>query len=421
MKTIFYKYLLLIVSTSIFLLCMESCSKKITMNAINYSSYYSHQSNFADFEVKFYHPDAVRTMFLCSVNNMGLKYKRGESGKEYTANYSISIKLANSITRKDVVFAQTIEFSDSLNFLNKINFIHEFNVPIQFDSPLYAIVELRDINLDKKYTEQLMVYPYENGGINDLILYDDAEEILFKNEIKVRDEIIVRSNKAYDSLIIEIYPFTEHLATPPFVTEQKDINLIKSIESRIAVEDSLSLKFAVNQPGIYRIRSSNHASSAYTLNVFDENFPSAANHQEMRSALRYITNNDEYKALLRQTNAKYAIDSFWMEVALGNDDLALTLIKKYYGRMENANSLFSKTSKGWKSDRGIIYMIYGQPDYVYKNDEIEEWWYGEPNVLYSEQFMFNRTIIEPGIEEFILEKDPQTKNNWFKKVEMLRK
>ncbi|MBI9034888.1 MAG: GWxTD domain-containing protein [Bacteroidales bacterium] len=403
------------------ILVMVSCSKKTTMNAIDYSDYYTSNGNFAKFEYNFFHPDSIHTSLMCRLDNMGLKYKLNKTGRNYAANYTITVKIAKSISRKEVIFSESIDLSDSLNFLRKTQLNHEFNIPIHFNETLFCIVELVDQNHKRTYSKQDMIYPYQKDGPNDIQFYDDADELILKKNLSLGDECFVKLNHQTDSIQVAIFNLNDSIPLPPFITDITPENLKKSARINWKVEDSISSDFALNKIGVYYISSTFNKNSGSFIRVFDQQFPKPASSTEMRTALRYITDNSEYGALLKQSDAKYAVDSFWMEVAKGNDDLALNLIKQYYGRMERANSLFSVSSKGWKSDRGMIYMIYGHPDVIYINDRIEEWWYGEPYSLYAEQFQFSRISLLPGLDEYHLERDPTLKNNWFRHVEMLRK
>ena len=39
---------------------------------------------------------------------------------------------------------------------------------------------------------------------------------------------------------------------------------------------------------------------------------------------------------------------------------AKELIKNYYGRLQHANLFFTSYLEGWKTDRGMIFMIFGE-------------------------------------------------------------
>jgi GWxTD domain-containing protein len=79
---------------------------------------------------------------------------------------------------------------------------------------------------------------------------------------------------------------------------------------------------------------------------------------------------------------KMALDNFWIKIG-GNVDKARELIRIYYMRVLYTNFYFSSYKEGWRSERGMIYIIYGPPDKVYKTPEGENWGYRKPVIKSS--------------------------------------
>ena len=63
---------------------------------------------------------------------------------------------------------------------------------------------------------------------------------------------------------------------------------------------------------------------------------------------------------------KLEVDKFWLENAR-NVDKGKSLVSAYYNRVEAANLFFSSYLEGWKTDRGIIYVVLGPPSQVTRN------------------------------------------------------
>ena len=120
----------------------------------------------------------------------------------------------------------------------------------------------------------------------------------------------------------------------------------------------------------------------------------------MREAIRFISTDEEYKKMLGQP-PRQAVDDFWIGLT-GNPERALSQIKRYYGRVEFANELFSSVIEGWKSDRGMIFIVFGSPSIVYRNSGVEEWTYGEPGSPLSFKFYFHKTVTIGGAEDYVL-------------------
>ena len=76
--------------------------------------------------------------------------------------------------------------------------------------------------------------------------------------------------------------------------------------------------------------------------------------------------------------------------------------------------------EGWKSDRGIIYIIFGVPNVVYKHKNYENWIYGEENNMMSLSFVFHKVDNPITDNDFVLSRSPVFKNNWFRAVDSWR-
>src|SRR5699024_3055691 len=52
-----------------------------------------------------------------------------------------------------------------------------------------------------------------------------------------------------------------------------------------------------------------------------------------------------------------------------------SVIKMYYERVEEANKQFSNFKEGWKTDTGMIYILFGPPWYVEQHLDQMIWSY----------------------------------------------
>ncbi|WP_421774030.1 GWxTD domain-containing protein [Gracilimonas sp.] len=141
-------------------------------------------------------------------------------------------------------------------------------------------------------------------------------------------------------------------------------------------------------------------------------YPAVRTAQKMAETLFYIMEEDEYKALMKIKNPdslKSAIDRFWLR-NIGNSALAKEAISMYYNRVEEANKQFSNFKEGWKTDPGMVYILFGPPwsvDDVFNSRMI---WYYTNNLddpergflfrvsdLKSKYFPFDNYILDRNI------------------------
>jgi GWxTD domain-containing protein len=102
----------------------------------------------------------------------------------------------------------------------------------------------------------------------------------------------------------------------------------------------------------------------------------------MIEPLAYLASPGEVDTLRMALKPKIALDEFWIKYG-GNVEKARELIRIYYTRVLYSNYYFTSYKQGWRSERGMIYIIYGPPDKVYKTMEGENWGYKKPVIKSS--------------------------------------
>jgi GWxTD domain-containing protein len=102
------------------------------------------------------------------------------------------------------------------------------------------------------------------------------------------------------------------------------------------------------------------------FSIKSQNYPQVKNASELARPLSYLMTKKEYEKLMSirsEDSLKQAIDSYWLK-NLKNTTTARSLIRMYYQRVEEANIQFGTFKEGWKTDPGMIYILFGPPLYV---------------------------------------------------------
>ena len=105
---------------------------------------------------------------------------------------------------------------------------------------------------------------------------------------------------------------------------------------------------------------------ARDFSIKSENYPTVKNARELARPLFYLMDEKEYEKLVKIEDAdslKEAIDRFWLSNVKSVSD-AKSVIELYYERVEEANKQFSNFKEGWKTDTGMIYILFGPPWFV---------------------------------------------------------
>ena len=120
----------------------------------------------------------------------------------------------------------------------------------------------------------------------------------------------------------------------------------------------------------------NELFKARDFSIKSPNYPSLGTARELAQPLYYLMTEKEYEELMSIDNdedLKKAVDRFWLS-NIKNSRIAKSAIELYYSRVEEANKQFSNYKEGWKTDQGMIYILFGPPWYVDKSSVSEMIW-----------------------------------------------
>jgi GWxTD domain-containing protein len=114
---------------------------------------------------------------------------------------------------------------------------------------------------------------------------------------------------------------------------------------------------------------------ARDFSVKSKNYPAIQSASELAKPLAYLMNENEYKKLMQiddPDSLKAAVDRFWLR-HIGNMEQTRNVIQKFYSRVEEANKQFSNFKEGWKTDPGMMYVLFGPPWYVTRSLDEMQW------------------------------------------------
>ena len=176
-----------------------------------------------------------------------------------------------------------------------------------------------------------------------------------------------------DSIFISFFkPFRGVPDPPSMLLPQKTLDYKPDTIVGLAYADTLPMMFP--KEGVFLCTTGRDTSDGYAFCNFGRTYPGMNAPETMIDPLIYLSNPDEIEQMKSSVRPKVALDEFWMKCA-NNVDKARELIRIYYTRVQYANIYFTSFTEGWRTERGMIYIIYGPPDKVYKSTEGESWGY----------------------------------------------
>jgi GWxTD domain-containing protein len=161
------------------------------------------------------------------------------------------------------------------------------------------------------------------------------------------------------------------------------------------------------------------------LSVKSATFPTVEILDDLIVALNYIAYEDEIREIREGPSVaekKRRFDAFWGSL-VPNRQVAANLLKLYYGRVEEANLFFTNYKEGWKTDRGMIYVVLGPPLYVENRIDSEVWYYSYGDRDPTRTFVFERVRafqVDAYFDHFILQRRPYYHQEWNRAVEKWR-
>lgn len=144
------------------------------------------------------------------------------------------------------------------------------------------------------------------------------------------------------------------------------------IEYKFAKQDRGNYRFEVTA----RKQKGEEIFKARAFGVKSKNYPAVSSARELARPLIYLMGEGDHEDLMKISDSdslKRAMDRFWLK-NVGNTHRARDVIQMYYQRVEEANKQFSNFKEGWKTDLGMIYILFGTPWYT--EDHLKELiWY----------------------------------------------
>lgn len=402
-------------------LVVWSCSSSQDVAGRNVAGIYMSGINYIDPEVKVFHANDTVTNFYFKMNSENLLYTKRRSDTDYTANVLINYELISK-EDKSVIKVDSVNFVDvGMTGMNKVLESH-LALPTTLNKRYDLVITFTDQNRDNFIKKRILLNRSDVFNHQHFLPQDTLGNIIFKNYFKDDDVVDLQKSTSNSSrnILLKKYKIQSKIARPPFsdkVEEKKEYQPDSVIQ--MVFDENDKVRFKINVKGLYHFQSSESNAVGPTFYSFQENFPEVKNVENMIEPMRYITTKSEYQSLKEAEDKKLAMDNFWLDKA-GNLERARTIIKEYFSRVEKANEYFTSHLEGWKTDRGLIYMIYGNPNVVYKNKDYETWIYGEENNVMSMNFMFYKVNNPITNNDFKLNRSSIYKTTWYRAVDSWR-
>ncbi|WP_026950294.1 GWxTD domain-containing protein [Algoriphagus mannitolivorans] len=213
------------------------------------------------------------------------------------------------------------------------------------------------------------------------------------------------------------YPRKFDVPYPPMETRPADVP--KELEVVNEGDFLSNIPKSFDREGYYFFQSDTSSASGILLKSAHEAFPKVKDWDEMIQMVTYISTRKEHETLLMAMDKKKALDEYWISITR-NPEVAKELIRNYFRMVEFANILFTDFKEGWKTDRGMVYIVMGPPQEVNFFEDREVWSYAGMDASSKIKFTFVRakTILTPNF--YTLNRSRAYQPIWFKNISQWR-
>lgn len=376
-----------------------------------------------DIDVKYivnHETDSLSKLYY-SINNSELTYKKEPSDSMFKADLELFCSLKLELTSKIAIDTFTIFIKDKQRIVKPGTITGSRLMKTKSGAKYVLSLELKDINRKAMNTSDLEVNKLSLATAQNYILKEQDSSIVFDNYTFKKRNLLFRNRRMpTTNAFVSYAKSVETLPPPPFSNveikqEQVPFNIATKVQANFEGWFPLNL----GQEGIYFLRTDSSSNQGCTMFMFGDGFPKVTSHKQMIESIRFITSKDEYENLISATDKQKAIEEFWIKIG-GSNERARQLIKSYYGRVQSANEQFATYKEGWRTDRGMIYIIYGAPTTVYQTADHQTWIYGDSGSPFSTTFQFEKQNNMLSNNVFILRRDPMLKNSWYLAVDAWR-
>jgi len=269
------------------------------------------------------------------------------------------------------------------------------------------------------YAYDIPVIEDYNFSTDGLVFYsEESNNPYLQSFVNVNESLKLKSINEYSEPVFGFY-YNHHFdeAVPPMIIEDRRAGRGLSIDSVFTVDLNMPITFS--KEGLYFFQKDSSSADGVAMRVQDQYFPLAKTFDKILEPLIYISTRTETENIRNAPNPQKAFEEYWIDL-VKIPNLATSTVRNYYSRVEAANYFFTSFEEGWKSDMGLIYIIYGPPNDVYKSEEIIDWVYSQDLSMPNIRFSFYKVKNVFTDHHYTLLRKKTYETNWFKSVELWR-
>ncbi len=345
-----------------------------------------------DFSI--YHQNANYSLLYIRAYPAELRFNETNEDSEYRALLRVKYELlgldGNGGEEGTVIDSASVVYKLLDREEKSPAFFASLSIPVKQGNRYLLKVETKDLNRGSMGLEYLYVDKIDpNSAQNFKVVSSYSGYPKFMRFFLNGEKFNVQyRDRGVDSIYVDYFRITNELPRPP-ITATSDYTMNYVPDTSYVFPQVDTLDYDLRLEGMYHVKVDLEQSEGLTLFNFGGTFPEVKSPDELMEPLFYLATLAEYKDLRTKPNRKLAVDDYWLKLGKSIEK-SRELIRIYYNRVIYSNLYFSSNKEGWKTDQGMVFILFGPPNRIQMTGSGESWYFYSKRKSKTVEFKFQR-------------------------------
>ena len=283
-----------------------------------------------------------------------------------------------------------------------------------------AQITIKDLKTNNSTTNDCLLR-FQSGKVGDYFMFFDktGNKPLARNYFSAEDTVILKSLDSRPQTFKAFrYKYEFEAAISPMSTTPRTASKSLYVDSAFSVTSNTPI--ILSHEALYYFSRDTTEVYGIGMVVTDKRFPKVTRPEKLVRPLIYMSTNAETNDLYSSKEPKRTLDNYWLNITQGNQVTAKRTIKAFYQRVEKANRLFTTYKDGWKTDKGMVFIIMGDPAKITRTKDKEIWTYNRASQYSELNFTFTKRSNQFADDHYELQRYAEYQSIWFPTVEQWR-
>lgn len=298
---------------------------------------------------------------------------------------------------------------DSIKLSPNETHLGDYAVDVKDDSWLLVMnVTMVSSSRNRMFTQLIESNYPVNGRIS------ERGQTIFDHYLTSGKSYTIDGPAKNDRLFLFYYSKDFPSPFPPFSRQTGAVDPLLLPDSSFSIANHSTVTFS--QKGLYLVQADTNSAEGFSFRVEAGSFPKYTRIEDLVDPMVFISTQQEFEALKKSNGDKLTFDKTVMSITR-DKDRARRFMRSYFGRVEEANQLFTSFKEGWKTDQGMLYIIFGPPDEVRIASQNEIWYYKDTRTKFV--FLRKGSVYDPNY--LTMMRDGKYTDLWYGTIDLWRK